>query len=297
MKSMPLRALRALAAIYESGGIRAAARQLRVSPSSVHRHLRQAEVYVGVLLTEGGTRVVTFTPTGERLARAAQDNFGALAAAWDAALENRRPQTLTIVTTASFARLWLLPRLQGLRQRHPRIELSVRTDQALSVVPVEADIAIRMGAGPWRDAHCEALMDDILAPVLAPALLKGGAPREARKVLGFPLLHDRDSQASWHRWGTAMGVQSERLRSGMHLTSTDLVLTAASLGLGVALARLRLAAPAIRRGELVVLRKFAVPIGPSYWLVHPSQLNSSQRDFREWLLSEIKDVSRDALGE
>lgn len=294
MDSMPLGALRAFAAIHECGGIRAAARKLSVTPSSVHRYLREVEATIGAPLTESGVRTVRFTPTGERLARATQESFEALAQAWDAAMEDRRPRTLTLATTTSFAGLWLLPRLGRLRERHPQVELSIRTDQRLSAVPADADLAIRMGAGPWRDAHCESLMNDVLVPVVSSVLLRGGRPREARDILSLPRLHDRDSQASWRRWGLAMGIPSDQLRSGPRLSSSDLVLAAAAHGLGVALGRLKLATPAIDRGDLVALSEFSIPIGPSYWLIRPITLRSIESAFREWLLSEV--ASDDAVG-
>ncbi len=43
MRELPLNALRAFAAIHATGGVRAAARELRIAHSSVSRHLAELE--------------------------------------------------------------------------------------------------------------------------------------------------------------------------------------------------------------------------------------------------------------
>ena len=93
MRDLPLGALRAFAAVYERGGVRPAARALQVNHSSVSRHLRDLEAWLGVALLEprdGAVRLV-FTPQGEALGRSAVSGLTELARAVDAARELRRP--------------------------------------------------------------------------------------------------------------------------------------------------------------------------------------------------------------
>ena len=73
MKDLPLNALRAFAVIYETGGIRPAARSLRVTHSSISRHVRELESWIGLSLIEvpEGTRSLRFTDQGEALGRSA----------------------------------------------------------------------------------------------------------------------------------------------------------------------------------------------------------------------------------
>ena len=111
MRDLPLNGLRVLATILDSGGVRAAARSLNLSPSVVHRHLRDLEARVGTPLAERTGSRLAFTPAGRRLGGIASETLGTLAVAVDATREERRPNEVVIATTESFALNWLVPRL------------------------------------------------------------------------------------------------------------------------------------------------------------------------------------------
>jgi len=274
MKDLPLNALRVFASAHEHGGVRAAARELGVAHSAVSRHLAELENWLGVPLRESGAARSTWnlTAQGEVLARAVQAGLREIAEAVEAVRETRSPFAVSISAAPSFAARWLLPRLPELERAHPRVEVSVLVNQRLED-PRNAgvDIALRMGAGPWRGLHCEPLMDDALYPVMSPSAWKeSGKPADPRALAGLRLLHDRDPHAGWDSWRRRFGPASLALR-GPRFSSSDLLLRAAEQGQGVALARHRLAAEAIAEGKL--LRPFGareVVLPQAYWIVQSS---------------------------
>ena len=81
MKDLPLHALRALAVVRSSGGLRAAARELGVAHSAVSRHLGELEAWLGVPVRarKSGRRRLTLTATDLVLRAAAQGQGVALA--------------------------------------------------------------------------------------------------------------------------------------------------------------------------------------------------------------------------
>src|SRR4029450_8639361 len=100
MRELPLNGLRVLAATLEAGGVRAASRFLQLSPSVVHRHLRELEARIGVPLIERGSgRKLRFTAAGQRLGRIAAETLGELAVAVEATIEDRRADDTVIRTT------------------------------------------------------------------------------------------------------------------------------------------------------------------------------------------------------
>jgi len=272
MRGLPLNALRAFAAVYETGGVRPAARVLEITHSSVSRHVREREAWVGLALIEPreGNRTLRFTAQGEALGRAALESLRNLAGAVEALRERRRGNAVIITTTPSLAARWLLPRLHMLDESHPWIELSVIADQRLAD-PSEpnADIGIRMGHGPWPGFACSPLMDDTLYPVMSPGFWRdAGKPRSPADLVGLRLLHDRDPHASWDSWCAVHGPAGLDLRAGPRFASSDLVLRAAAQGLGVALARDRLVADDLAAGTLIrPLDGLDVTIADSYWIV------------------------------
>lgn len=273
MRDLPLSALRAFAAVYETGGVRPAARTLDVTHSAVSRHVRELEAWLGVDLIEARTGArAAFTPHGHALGRAASSGMSELARAVDGVRELRRANSVAIATTASFGARWLIPRLAGFQREHPWIETSVIAQQSvLDLSDQGVDMALRMGAGPWAEGQAEPVMDDALYPVASQDYwesLSGRTP--AQKLAKAHLLHDRDPSATWEKWFAAHKAAQIDLRAGPRFTSSDLVLRAAAEGLGVALARDRLV------GHDIVAKRLMRPFGDAsvglpraYWLVLP----------------------------
>lgn len=271
---LPLNALRALAIVYAEGGVRAAARQLGVAHSAVSRHLLELEIWLGVPLIgqAAGRRGLSLTPQGEALAKASLAGFRDIESAVAALRESKSSRSVTISAAPSFAARWLLPRLPRLEQSHPHLEVSVVVDQRIDDLTTGGiDLAIRMGRGPWPDVHCEPLMDEVLYPVMSPALYeRSGRPAAPAALAGLRLLHDRDPHASWEAWRRLHGPDSLDVLAGPRFASSDLVLRAAMQGQGVALARHRLAMDDVASGALVrPLEGLQVELGPAYWIVRP----------------------------
>jgi LysR family glycine cleavage system transcriptional activator len=292
MRKLPLSALRAFAAVFETGGVRPAARALQVTHSAVSRHVRELEAWLGVALVEqrkGGSRLA-LTVQGQALGKAAISGLTDLERAVESVRELRRPNSVVLATTASFAGRWLMSRLPSLATSHPRIELSIVTQQAVrNVAEQGADLAIRMGNGPWPDGKCEPLMDDALYPVATRRYWNSLGDRRASRALAKAhLLHDRDPAAGWDRWFTAYPSRDIDFRQGPRFTSSDLVLRAAAQGLGVALARARLAEEDVANG--ILFRPFGseqVRLPSAYWLVHAEDesMRPAVHAVAEWIRS------------
>ncbi len=269
MKDLPLNALRALAAVYETGGIRPAGRRLGITHSSISRHLNELELLLGarLFLKTPGSNTLTFSPHGDTLGKAALACLGELDKAVSSVREARQGNSVVISTTPSFAIRWLLPRLPDFEASNPSIEVSLLVDQrARSPGEDDADIAIRTGRKPSNEDFCEPLMDDRLFPVASPDYPKGLAP--TKTIQTARLLHDRDPHTHWDLWKRVHGPANLNVRSGSRFSSSDLVLKAAEQGMGLALAPGRLAEGAIKSGALVPLYpgKF-VEVKNAYWLI------------------------------
>jgi LysR family glycine cleavage system transcriptional activator len=290
MQKFPLAALRAFAAVYETGGVRPAARALQVTHSAVIRHLRELEAWLGVELFEekNSKGRIALAPQGQALGKAALAGIAELQRAVESVREMRRPNSVVIATTASFAARWLLPRLPALQKSHAWIEVSVIARQAvLGVTEQGADLALRMGSGPWPDSRCEPIMDEALCPVASRSYWNAIGERQPLRALARArLLHDRDPATSWEKWFTAHPVKGIDLRTGPRFTSSDLCLRAAVHGLGVALARERLAEDDLDSGLL--FRPFGsarVSLPHAYWLVQPTQgdMRPAVHAVAEWI--------------
>ncbi len=283
----PLEAVRVFEAVARCGSTVAAAAELGLTHGAVSRRVRALEDHLGTaLLGRGrGGRLVP-TEAGEQFAGAAHRALALLAdAAASAGSDDAQRRVVRISTTASFAALWLLPRLHRFRARHPAFEVWVSETQAL-VEPGAAsgvDLALRAGAGGWPDVRAELLMEDALAPVCAaPVAARLRAPAD---LANTRLLHDEDPNAAWWRWTEAAGLgRPAWAAQGPRLAGVALLLQAAAAGEGVALVPASLAAGHLGDGRLVAPLAARVGLGPAYWLVRPARDISTPaiRAFAAW---------------
>ncbi|SHH81901.1 LysR substrate-binding domain-containing protein [Marivita hallyeonensis] len=295
MRDLPLTLLRALAAVYETGGIRPAGRLLGIQHSAVSRALRDLEAWLEVPLFEkrDGQRALVFSADGAALGKAALSAMRDLETAVLNTREGSSANSVTIATTPSFAMRWLLSRLPRLTDTHPKIEVSILVDQARkSPMATGADLNIRMGAQPSLDVDPIPLMDERVFPVMAPGLWeKLGRPSKIDELLNLPLLHDRDPSTSWGTWRRQFGPERLDVRKGPRLTSSDLILRAAEQGQGVALARGRLAEESLANTSL--LRPFGdveLDLGDNYWIIANPETGRRRvvQTVIAWLLSEAQ---------
>ncbi|MEM8730204.1 MAG: LysR substrate-binding domain-containing protein [Pseudomonadota bacterium] len=293
MRDIPLTLLRALAAVYETGGIRPAGRLLGIQHSAVSRALRDLGAWIETPLFEkrDGQRALVFTAEGAALGQAALAAMRDMETAILKTREAASAHSVTIATTPSFAMRWLLPRLPRLSEAYPRLEVSIIVDQARkSPVASGADLNIRMGARPSGDLRPVPLMDESIFPVMAPRLWERlGRPSRPEDLVGLPLLHDRDPSASWAVWRKDVGPADLDVRRGPRLTSSDLILRASEQGQGIGLARSRLAEESLATGTLIrPLGALKSDLGLNYWLIVRADTDHRRavRSVTEWLHTE-----------
>ncbi|WP_297773731.1 LysR substrate-binding domain-containing protein [uncultured Roseovarius sp.] len=286
-----MNALRAFALIYSEGGIRPAARLLGVSHSSVSRHLRELEAWIGTDLTdrETGHRTLTFTAQGVRLADTARKTLSELHQVTENLRERRANNSVLVDTTPSFAARWLLPRLPDFEDTAPWVKVSVLVDQRQRHPDMMGcDLSIRMGAGPWEDRLAAPLMSDHLVPVASPRYWSlHPKPETSDNLRVHRLLHDRDPNTSWQRWRDMYGPADLDVRKGQRFGSSDLVIRAAEQGLGIALAHHRLIEDSLKSGVLErVFEALSIDLSDAYWII-PAQAKPSKAAtaFLDWLRS------------
>ncbi|MDG4647902.1 LysR substrate-binding domain-containing protein [Roseibacterium sp. SDUM158017] len=290
MRDLPLTSLRALAAVHREGGVRAGARSLGVTHSTVSRQIRELERIYGVALVAPEGRGLVLTPEGASLADTASRAIGDLETAALRLRERRGRNTVTIATTASVAVRWLLPRLPLFHDAHPGIEVSILTEQRFVDPDGErVDLVVRQSREPRTTLAAEPLMDDTIFPVIA-ATHPDATRGLDRLPKGAALLHDRDPDTTWARWLEQYPAPDVDPALGPRFTSSDLVIRAAAAGLGYALARDRLVGEDVAAG--LVTRPFgarSIPLGTAYWLIRADRPSASARSLdrvTEWIIEE-----------
>ncbi|HWL86131.1 MAG TPA: LysR substrate-binding domain-containing protein, partial [Polyangiaceae bacterium] len=167
----PLNAVRAFEACARLGSTVAAASELGVTHGAVSKQLALLEAWLEVALFDrSGVRLAP-TAAGARYAATLGRVFELLETATrDVTGADGAAGVVRVSTTPSFAALWLVPRLPTFRALHPDTEVWVSGTKALVSLGAEgaADVALRMGRGPWPGVRAEPLMSDHLVVVCTP---------------------------------------------------------------------------------------------------------------------------------
>ena len=135
----------------------------------------------------------------------------------------------------------------------------------LDVVAEDADLMIRFGTGRYADVEHVCLMKDEVTPLASPTFVREHGPFEAPQDLeGEPLL--RSPLEPWRTWFAAHDLDWPEPVDGSQFNDIGLMCDAAAAGMGVALVRMKLAAPWLENGTLVPLYPRHVPSPHAHYL-------------------------------
>ena len=271
----------------------AAAAELFLTQSAISRQVQQLEEQLGVKLFERRTRALVLTEAGELYFREVARALTQLREA-TAAVRARTAPVVRVTTTVTFAALWLIPRLASFQERHEDIQVHVMADNTVRELDrLSLDVAIRYCPAAMVGSDAVRLFGETVAPVAAPALLRGKRIRTPQDVLQLPLLEIDDPHGtamwlSWKVWAEAMKIEHPRARRGLTFSHYDQIVQAALAGQGVALGRFPLLDPQLAERRLVLPLKgaqYATQAARAYWLIVAPQ--SAQRDevsvFTDWV--------------
>jgi len=305
----PLRAFEAVARLLS---FRAAAQELFLTQSAVSRQIRALEEELGAPLFARGTRHVELTAAGVTLQRGVLPLLDRLDSTVRQIRLARGRRQVNISTFASFASMWLLPRLEAFQRAQPDIDIRISaTDHLVDLDDPELDLILRYTLPGAVPPEGQRLFGEVLTPVANASLWaqsrQGLAPPLATPadLARHTLLEEDDPRASinyssWRHWLRQHGQPRLEPARWIYLNFTYQQVQAALAGQGVALARLPLVLEALERGELVEPFGAAARVSSpyAYWLIpsRAAQARPELAQLQEWLLAQAA-VSRRALGE
>jgi LysR family glycine cleavage system transcriptional activator len=290
----PLNALRAFVVAARHLSFSKAAEELFVTPAAISQQIRQLEEQLGCQLFRRGSKQLFLTDEGQACLPGLTEAFEGMVTALAAIDSVEGSHVLTVSVAPSFAAKWLLPRIDAFQDAHPEIDIRLSAAMGLVDFAREAvDCAIRYGGGSYPGLFLDKLLSESVVPVASPELVAQAGLERPADLARATLLHDAsaDRDAScpdWAMWLKAAGVRGVDTRRGPHFNQSSLVLEAALLGRGVALAKARLAEADLKAGRLVRLFGYSLPIGFAYYFVCPPERRALTRVrlFHDWLLGQ-----------
>jgi LysR family glycine cleavage system transcriptional activator len=287
MSKTPLFALQAFVSAAKAGNLTRAARQQNLTVSALSHQIRNLEERLGRRLFERNPRGIKLTGEGQRLLDAVGPHVDGIERALGK-LRVRAQDTLNLSALPSLATGWLIPRLGSFAGAHPEIQLSLSSSIGLVDFDTEPfDAALRFGPGQWPGVVAEHLFDDWMTPVASPGLIKRLGKPKLDELARFPLLGDPTDR--WREWFEHFGGTPPK-RYVARFSDSEMLLRAATEGMGIALGRLTLAHALLEAGRLVALTPKRLRADYAHYLVYPprSTDHAGLAAFRAWIKSEAQ---------
>ena len=277
----PLTALRAFAALAETGTVTAAGARLNVSHAAISQQIRALEAHMNVPLVERGGRRLALTPEGRQLAEALVDGFGTISRTIESltGLDADRPVQVSL--TQVFATTWLMPRLADFQARNPGIDLMLNpSPRLMDPAPGGIDIALRFGSGDWPGLEAEMLFASDMVVAAAPSLVGEHSFDNPADLLHYVWLQEVETTQS-EDWLRKHGVTEGRAKAILQVPG-NLMLEGARAGQGVITTSYTSVAADVAAGRLRILFRDKGDTG-YYIVTRPGSLRPQAGTFRRWL--------------
>lgn len=299
--------LRTFEAVARHQSFRAASEELALTQSAVSRQIQALESEVGVALFLRHTRAVEITSAGAQLLQAVLQALPRLDATVRQIRRGAGRKNVAVTTFASFASMWLIPRLEAFQREHPDIDIRIdASDAVLDLDTADVDVALRYGSAAAMPPNAQRLFGEQLTPVASPWLLRNAPSlRSAKDLAQFPFIEAGDAHRNhleyltWQRWLQAQGLTHFAPKRWLYFNYAHQMVQAALTGQGIVLARLSMVSESLANGDLVeVLPGHRIDSPLSYWLVVGPR--SAAREeivaFCAWLHAQAR-ATRQAVGD
>jgi LysR family glycine cleavage system transcriptional activator len=271
------RTLEAFVVAARLGSLAAAGTRLGLSVPALSRRLSALEEELGVRLLDRLPRGVVPTPAGNAYLIHAVAALDRLRAAAD---ELRHGATMVRVTTiAALATRWLLPRLPDFTDRHPDIEVDVRTSIEFERLEASGfDYALRLAL----DAE---MPNAPLLPIYIMPVWSGARPLPIERpadILSYPLLGPDHRPEFWDEWLDASRLSPTQAQR--RDVDALLLYERAVSGTGVAIGIEPLVSDLLQQGRLHGLGTHRMRSARSFFLLtNAKPPPRAARVFGQWL--------------
>jgi len=248
-----------------------AADELSLTQSAVSRQVAALESLLEVTLFRREGRQIALTEAGAMYQR---ELAGALQRVRSASLQAMAYRTgrgsLHLASLPTFASKWLMPRLTDFYRRHPDIQVHIHSRIGhFDLELAGMDAVIGVSDGHWVGLRSHLLMEEVLVPVISPAIAEAQQIATPADLARHRLLVVTGRPLVWRQWFHAHDLPDAAMRLGPQFELTSHLVQAVASGLGVGLVPSCLIEDELRDGTLKVAVASPLRTGLGYYFFVP----------------------------
>lgn len=255
-----------------------------MTQSAVSQQIKSLEGHLGTPLFHRRPRALELSTTGLLYLPVVREAFRTLLRGTRAVLGPDK-QVLQVQSNITFAIHWLAPRLSRFQDRHPEVQLNIRTELwEPRDIAEGADVEIRYSLRPAQHLNARLLRRDHYYPVTAP-----GYAISLDDLHSHPLYDCANLMCNWPSWAEDQSLTWENPHV-TYCTTYSVSMALAAAGGGVALAHDTIAAGYIADGKLVAPFQHRVSMEEAYYVLLAPQAQDmpGAQAFADWVFEEMQ---------
>ena len=287
--------LHAFATAVRLGSFSRAAEALCVTQSAVSRAVLRLEAHYGRPLLQRNAHFLRLTPLGQQLLDAVREPLAAIEEASALIREGPADRPLSLAVVPTLASVWLIPRLRGFHERHPRVKLNFvpyRKGEDFSGSTPDAALLTGLGPEDWPNCQADYVIGREMIPICHPARWArrqhDGQWLQPGDLADEPLLYHTTAPGNWTQWLRAVGAGHRPPRLTTAFDQVSIVIQAVVADMGVALVQRCLVRDELMSGKVVTPFDLPVQLTRGYFFCTPKERREAPglAAFRRWLLDE-----------
>ena len=277
-----------------------AAAELSLTESAISRQIAALEEQLGLKLFSRIKRRVILTKAGALYSKQVRKSVEQMERDMlNIMSQGGTRETLELAVLPTFCSQWMIPRIGSFYQYHPDVTINMSAHSVMFLFQETTfDAAIHFGQPIWPGTVADYLFKEDVVAVSKPDLLateKLGSPEE---ILDYSLLHLTSRPDAWRHWFRNADIKETSAMHGARYEHFSILISAACAGLGIALIPRFLIAEELERNQLAIVSNLPLQSDDAYYLVYPEEnlSNSALKQFRKWLLEEVKNFQEHGIN-
>ncbi|WP_064605002.1 LysR substrate-binding domain-containing protein [Photobacterium sp. J15] len=241
----------AFKAVADRQSFTLASRDLHLTQPAISQQVSKLESLLKTKLFFRTSRKVVMTEDGKRLYEKIEMPFNTLLNIVDEFNEKSNTYNLNIETEPVFSRLFISKSLPRFLNHHDYVLVrQVLTTHHLDFLP-ETELAVKWGDGRWEGFDAQFLFGLNYVPVCSPQYAEENQLVTSSDLSKAVLIHERDT-TDWQYWQKHYPIQGMDIKKGHVAGESDVVMSMAIAGLGVALCGYELVKEHIENNSLIM---------------------------------------------